>query len=193
MKCNISGKANYFQPVPLEPNMLNEHVTYWLLCPVASGGHKCPAYHNTHLHSSCKSGPSLESIHSLFITQDEKETGCLTGGGDLVPHALTLLHTWLDLLHAPRDLESGWSPPACEQMATIPCGKAILCEKEIRLPPGCFRQGDGQRRPSGAVEILVSTLESNWPEFEATLSVLLRWWMKCLTSLSFTFPLKKKK
>lgn len=82
MKCSISGKANYFQPVPLEPNMLNEHITYWLLCPVASGDHKCPAYHNTHLHSSCKSGPSLGEqpwpIHNSWWEGDRLRTG---GGG----------------------------------------------------------------------------------------------------------------
>lgn len=69
----------------------------------------------------------------------------------------------------PRDLESGFSPPASKQMATVPCSKPFSERRKSGCHQDCFRQGESPRNPNEGVERLVSALKSGQPAFEATL------------------------
>ena len=66
--------------------------------PCGSWVHKCPACLNTHLHSSCKTGPSPGELTSL-IHNSGWQGDRLTNVTELA--SPELLHTRLDLLHPP--------------------------------------------------------------------------------------------
>lgn len=70
--------------------------------PCGIWDHKCPACHNTHLHSACKTGPSPGELTSL-ICNSGWQGDRLPNVTELIPPAL--LQTGLDLLHPPTSLQ----------------------------------------------------------------------------------------
>ena len=147
MKCNISGKVNYFQPVPLESNMLNEHVTYWLLCPVASGAINALLIIILISIALANQDPPREE-HPWPVHNSRWEGDRLPNWGrgrhrSLLPsHWCT--HGWTCYMQS-RDLESGFSPPASKQMATAPCSKPF----SVRRKSGCHQDRFRQERDRG--------------------------------------------
>lgn len=114
--------------------------------PCGIWGHKCPAYHNTHLHSSYKSGPS-PGEHTSPIRNLEWQEDRLPDVTELVSPAL---HTSAHLPGpaAPTHLTMGESGsfPTCVWTDGRPyhAGSAIPCEKAIRLPRGLRRPADSE-------------------------------------------------
>lgn len=163
--------------------------------PCVIWDHKCPACHNTHLHSSCKTVPFPGELTSL-IHNSGWQGDRLTNVTELV--SPELLHTWLDLLHpptSPRDQEA--SPPVSKQMADNAMQPMPFPK---RRKPGYQGIVPGRERVRGA--LMKSTgntwaLESKQPEFESWLFYLFitRLWTCYLTSLSLlgtllSFPWK---
>lgn len=89
--------------------------------PCVIWGHKCPACHNTHLHSSCKTVPSPGELASL-IHNSGWQGDRLTNVTELV--SPELLHTWLDLLHPPTSPRVRKPLHLClNRWQTMPCSQ----------------------------------------------------------------------
>lgn len=170
MKCNISGKPNYFQPVPLEPYMLNECVTYWLLCPVASGAinalliiifisialaNQDPPWeeHPRPVHNSRREGDRLPNWDGGGTDASCPHTAAHMAGPAARSHV-----TWSRgslHLHLNR-----W------QLSMQQASHSLweLNQAATRI---CLRQGERQKNPNEGVGRVVSTLKSDQPEVEA--------------------------
>ena len=126
--------------------------------PCGIWGHKCPACHNTHLHSACKTGPSPGELTSLI-----RNSGW---PGDRLPNVTelispALLHIGLDLLHPPTSLQvSKPLHPCPNRWQTIQCHSPRDGNKAAKELSQAGRQrGEPWRSP---LEILKLGIRTTW-------------------------------